>query len=72
MTALTPKQFAEFCQATFQLRENSYDGDRYQLSLDEAAEQSCPKEWARIISILLFSGYADVWDWCDEQTERPV
>lgn len=74
---MTPEEFARVCKLTSDLREGSYNRpkDKYMLSYDNAAEIACARlkadpRWARIISVLIFPGYCDVWDWCDEVLEE--
>lgn len=67
---IDPKQFAEWCVATHLIRENSYDGEqgRYTMGWEESAEfAGVPQPWAKIIAVLCFPGYCDVWEWCEEQ-----
>lgn len=64
---MSPKQFAKMLQDTSDCREASYDkaSGQYGKSWDDAAIECCPEPWARIVAILIFPGYADVWDWCE-------
>jgi hypothetical protein len=62
------QQFAQMLRATADCHEASWvDGQcRYLKSWDEAAEECCPTQWRWIVVTLLFTGDADIWDWCDE------
>jgi hypothetical protein len=75
---ITPKDFAGYLNAAFEAREKSWSsvlsapGGRYTLDWDQALEQvGCPPEWLVPAKILLFTGYADVGDWCDEVLGEP-
>ncbi len=63
---MTHQEFAHAILKCGDVHEASWNGARYAKSWDDVAEEVCPGPWARIISILLFTGYADIWDWCDE------
>lgn len=62
---MTPQEFAKMCADTQDCRETSWDdrASRYDKTYLEAASECCPAEWAEIVAVLLFPGYADVWDW---------
>lgn len=76
-TMLSPKDFAVICCKTHEIREASFDDKlnggygKYLKDYNQAAQEACESlgynlQWARIISVLLFPGYCDVWDWCTE------
>lgn len=74
--ALSPQAFAKLCKITQDIREASWDEvegrGKYTKSYDDAAYQAVAvvgvaPAWAKIISVLLFPGYADVWDWVQAQ-----
>lgn len=72
-TMLSPKDFAEICQEAHRIREYSWlpNRGRYDKDWNEATQEACTSlgynpQWARIIAILIFPGYSDVWDWCEE------
>lgn len=70
---MTPKDFAKLCQKTEELHELSWDQvkNKYKADYTDCAERACEelgydRAWAKIVSVLIFPGYSDVWDWCDE------
>lgn len=68
---MTPKEFAKLLRLSLEIHEKSWDGNRrYRKTWEQACEEASielviSNEWAKIASILLFPGYADVWDWCE-------
>lgn len=66
---VTRKQFAEWCVATQRIREGSYKYLGYTKPYSECAQWAgVPEEWQPIVACLLTSGYAELWDWCAEQS----
>ena len=49
------------------IREKSWDGERYGLTNSDAAEQACSRDnpLSIIMGCLLTAGYCDMWDFCD-------
>lgn len=66
--AITPRQFAEWCKATELKHEESWNGSQYTENYHDSAKKAgVPEPWAKIINVLMFPGYADVWDWVEAQ-----
>lgn len=65
MSALTPTDFAKALRAASDEHENSWDGNKYTKSYDDAIKPYFNLEWQPIASLLLFTGYSDIWEWCD-------
>ena len=66
-TMVSRKQFAEWCVAASNRREASWDGHGYNMPVFHAVTVTVPIEWRAVVSCLLTAGYADIWDWCQEQ-----
>lgn len=65
---MTPKEFAEALVKADQLNVGSFNKGtlRCDISLSEAC-QRVNKEWAVILDAVLTHGYAEVWEWVEQQ-----
>lgn len=66
MTALTPTDFAKALRASADEYEASWDGEKYTKSWDDVVKNYFIPDWQLIASLLLFTGYADIWNWADK------
>lgn len=67
---LDEKQFAEILDKADELHEASWDGDRYTKKWQQCCQEAGANEsWSKIMAVLLFPGYCDVWDWTEEQRQ---
>jgi len=68
---MTPKEMARLMRAAHEVHEASYSRARmrYGKTWDQAAREACPAEWAGLVSLAMFGGYAESWEWI-EQAEK--
>jgi len=63
---MNPTDFAKALRCTQDEREASWNGSRYTKDFHEAAKSYFEPVWIPIVNVILSTGYADIWDWCDQ------
>lgn len=66
---MTTEEFAKFLRAAMDAREASWDEAtaKYKIDFHDALELvGVDLAWREPMFLILFSGYADIWDWCDD------